>query len=444
MGSTVKLTTKEKIAYGLGDTGSNIVFQVVINFMMFFYTDVFGITAAAAGTLMLVVRAFDAITDPLMGAIADRTKSRWGRYRPYLLWMAIPYGLLAVIAFTTPDTTESNKLIYAYITYALMMVAYTAINIPYSALGGILTSDIRERASVQSWRFAMAKAGGLIIAVLTLPLVAFFGNGDDQLGFSLAMVVLSVIAIICFVACFAYTRERMTHSSEPVPVKKDIGAVLHNDQWWVVALITFVLLATVAMRGGVMPYYVSYYLQTESLVGTFVTVSMIGGIFGAFMANWGSKIMCKVKLMKLACVGIALTNIILYFVPQDLMYVALTITLLTQFFHMILIPILFSAIPDTVDYCEHKSGYGPMAMSFSGHLLSLKFGIAIGGALTGWILAGYGYQPNIQQSESALDGIRIIFAASPAIGALICLALLYFYKLDDKWSNSLQISKGQA
>lgn len=441
MSTTAKLTTKEKIAYGLGDTGSNIVFQVVINFMMFFYTDVFGITAAAAGTLMLVVRALDAITDPLMGAIADRTKSRWGRYRPYLLWMAIPYGLLAVIAFTTPDTTESNKLIYAYITYALMMAAYTAINIPYSALGGVLTGDIRERASIQSWRFAMAKAGGLIIAVLTLPLVAYFGNGDKQLGFSLAMCVLSIVAILCFVACFAYTRERVPQSKEQAPVKKDIHAVLHNKQWWIIALVTFFLLTTVAMRGGVMPYYVSYYLETESMVGTFVTASMLGGILGAFIANWGSKIICKVTLMKLACIGIAATNLILFFVPQDMIYVALTITLLTQLFHMILIPMLFSAIPDTVDYCKSKSGYGPMAMSFSGHLLSLKFGIAIGGALTGWILSAYGYQANVAQSISALDGIRIIFAASPAIGALICFGLLFLYKLNDSWSKTFHSEK---
>ncbi|WP_158966129.1 glycoside-pentoside-hexuronide (GPH):cation symporter [Paraglaciecola sp. L3A3] len=440
MESNVKLTTKEKLGYGLGDTGSNIVFQVVINFMMFFYTDVFGITAAAAGTLMLVVRVFDAVTDPLMGALADRTQTKWGRYRPYLLWMAIPYGLLAVIAFTTPDASDGNKLLYAYVTYALMMTAYTAINIPYSALGGVLTSDVRERASIQSWRFAMAKAGGLIIAAATLPLVAYFGDGDEQLGFSLAMVVMAIIAVLCFVGCFAFTKERVTVATNNVSIKKDISIVLHNKQWWIIAGVTFFLLITVAMRGGVMPYYVSYYLGMENLIGTFVTVSMVGGIIGALVSNWASRVMCKVKLMKLACIGITISNCILFFVPSEMMYVALFITLLTQFFHMMLIPMLFSTVPDTVDYSISQNGRGPMAMSFSGHLLSLKFGIAIGGALTGWLLAAYGYQANIEQSESSLTGIVTIFSASPAIGALVCLGLLQLYKLDDAWSKKLALA----
>ena len=158
----------------------------------YFYTDVFGITAAAAGTLMLAVRMFDAVTDPIMGGVADRTRTRWGSYRPYLLWVSVPYGLLAVLAFTTPDLSDGGKLIYAYITYALLMTAYTAINIPYSALGGVITKNTQERASVQSWRFMLAMVGGTLVAAATLPMVEFFGGGNEQKGFQMAMVVLSV------------------------------------------------------------------------------------------------------------------------------------------------------------------------------------------------------------------------------------------------------------
>lgn len=433
MSNSSKLSIKEKLAYGLGDTGSNIVFQVVIIYMMFFYTDVFGISAAAAGTLMLVVRLFDAITDPLMGALADRTNSRWGRYRPYLLWIAIPYGVLAVLAFTTPDTSEANKLIYAYVTYALMMTAYTAINIPYSALGGMLTRDTQERASVQAWRFAMAKVGGVMVAALTFPLVTYFGEGNKQLGFSLAMVVLSVIAILCFVACFAFTKERVVEVAKKVSIKSDILAVLRNDQWWIMAAVTFFLLITVAMRGGVTPYYVTYYLGQESLVSSFVTTSMVGGICGALFTGWAIKTICKVKLMKFACLGVAAANFILFNVPADMVYVAFIINFMTQFFHMIFIPILFSTIPDTADYGKEKNGNGPMAMGISGHLLSLKFGIAIGGALTGWLLSAYGYQANVIQTETASNGIVTIFSLSPAIGALIAFGLLHFYKLNQAW-----------
>lgn len=433
-----KLPVQEKFGYGLGDLGSNIVFQVVINFSMYFYTDVFGIGAAAVGTLMLVVRLFDAVTDPLMGGIADRTNTRWGRYRPYLVWIAIPYGILAVMTFTTPDLSDSGKLVYAYITYALLMTAYTAINIPYSALGGVITSDPQERASVQSWRFMLAMAGGALVTASTLPLVDFFGQGDRQHGFQMAMVVLSILAVLAFFGCFALTKEREdpTEKAEKQNMFGDFLSVLKNDQWVLVAVITFVLLVAVAMRGAATPYYVEYYLGGDgTMISVFMTSGMLAGIAGAMFANWLSAHACKVRVMRWAVVGVIGFHAVVLFIPPGQMMLALVFMTIANFCHMILIPYLFSAVPDTVDYGLERWGKGAMAMSFSGHLLALKIGIAFGGALTGWILAGVGYEPNVEQTATTLNGILFNLAGSQVLAGFVVLACLAFYKLNKQWAE---------
>ena len=196
------VSVKEKIAYGLGDTASNIVFQTVMLFLTFFYTDIYGISPAFVGTMFLAVRIIDAVTDPLMGAIADRTQSKYGKFRPYLLWFALPFGLISVLAFTTPDFGEEGKMIYAFVTYTLLMLVYTAINIPYCALGAVLTADPKERVSVQSYRFVFAMLGGLMVTALTLPLVEFFGQGDRAKGYQLTIMAMSVLGVLMFFGLF--------------------------------------------------------------------------------------------------------------------------------------------------------------------------------------------------------------------------------------------------
>ena len=203
------VSVKEKIAYGLGDTASNIVFQSVMLFLSFFYTDIFGISPAIVGTLFLVVRIFDAVTDPLMGAMTDRTQTKYGKFRPYLLWLALPFGVISVLAFTTPDFSEQGKVIYAFVTYALLMIAYTAINIPYSALGGVITGDPKERVSVQSYRFVFGMLGGLIVTACTLPLVDWFGAGDKAKGYQLTIAAMSAVGVLMFLVCFACTEARL-------------------------------------------------------------------------------------------------------------------------------------------------------------------------------------------------------------------------------------------
>lgn len=431
---TGRLTLKEKLGYGLGDTASNIVFQVVINFMMIFYTDVFGISAAAVGTLMLAVRLFDAVTDPVMGGLADRTRSRWGRYRPWLLFAALPYGGLAVLAFSTPDLSDNGKLIYAYITYAALMTVYTIINIPYSALGGVITGDPRERASVQSYRFAMAMVGGAIVTALTMPLVHHFSGGVDgdlARGYQITLGLLSAIAVVCFMVCFWTTRERVQEEAgaQKQSIAADLFLLLANRQWLIIAGITFFLLVLVAVRSAVTPYYVKYFLDREELVSQFITAGMMAAVAGALLTNFLTKYLCKVRLFQLANIGVVLFHLLLFIVPGDQLVLAFAAFMLANFCQMIVVPLMFSMVPDTVDYGARHGGNKNMAMAFSAHLLVIKLGLAIGGAMTGWLLAYYGYEANQAQTAQALTGIVVLVALLPAVCGLVNGVIIRFYRL---------------
>lgn len=440
------LTFREKLGYGLGDTASNIVYQAVINVLLYFYTDVYGITAAAAGTLLLVVRFFDAITDPIMGAIADRTRSKHGRYRPWMLWVAIPYGILAVAAFITPHASMGTKLVYAYISYALLMTAYTAVNIPYSALGGVMTDDSEERANLQTWRFAMAMVGGFLVTASVFPLAALLGGGNRQLGIPLAMIVMAIIGMLCFFGCFALTEEYVYHD-ENLPkgnALNDVKAMFTNSQWLIIALATLIIMTRGAMQSAAKPYFVDYYLinhltgtfaKTSNLLSLFLGLTMLAGVGGAMMANRLIRSYCKVKVMKLALCGTIVMNGLLFFVPREWIFQALSLTMLSNFFHMMFVPLLFSTVPDTVDYGIRKMGKGAMAMFCGGHLFALKAGNAIGGSLTGWVLALFGYHPNVAQTNRALFGIVFAFAGSTVIAASLVLVCLHFYKLTSGWQE---------
>ncbi|MBB5212532.1 glycoside-pentoside-hexuronide (GPH):cation symporter [Microbulbifer hydrolyticus] len=431
------ISIREKIGYGLGDTASNIVFQVVINFLLVFYTDVFGISAAAAGTLLLVVRIFDGITDPVVGGMADRTRSRWGRYRPYLLLMALPYAGLAVLAFTTPDLGENGKLVYAYITYTLLMTVYTAINIPYSALGGVITEDTTERASIQSYRFAMAMVGGALVSALTLPLVNLLGQGDKAFGYQMAMAVMAAVAALCFFVCFWSTRERVQPEADESGADKfnvknfagDFFNLFRNSQWAILAGATFFLLVLVAMRGAVTPFYVTYYFQSESLVSMFVTLPMLAGVAGAVSTNFLTKRFCKVRLFNWSMIGVIVTHAALLPLGRNQVYVALALAMAANFVHMIAIPLVFSMVPDAVDWFASKGHAKKMAMAYSGHLMALKLGLAVGGACAGWLLGYFDYVPNAEQSERTLNGIVLIYAAGPVICTLITMAIFRRYLL---------------
>jgi GPH family glycoside/pentoside/hexuronide:cation symporter len=451
------LSLREKFGYGLGDMASNIVYQAVINVLMYFYTDVYGIEAAAAGTLMIVVRLFDAITDPIMGGIADRTRTKWGRYRPWMLWIAIPYGALAVAAFITPDVSAGAKLVYAYISYALLMTAYTAVNIPYSALAGVMTSDKVERSGLQSWRFGMAMVGGFLVTVSIWPLSRLLGGGgapkDLQLGFPFAVALLAIVGVVALFGCFAWTRERTYPDEESqkgntpkASVLDDLAAMFRNSQWLIVTLAMFIIQIRGGLQGNVKAYFIRYYIDPdltgifairENFLALYMGLTMLAGVAGVFVANrlfmklgW-----CKVTVMKTALLGSLVPNALLLLVPRQWWEASLLLIMLANFFHMMFIPLLFAAIPDTVDYGLKTIGRGAMAMFFAGQLFALKMGISVGGGSAGWILGMFGYQANVEQTEHSLFGIKLAFAGAPLVAAILVVILLQFYKLKKGWEH---------
>ncbi|MBR9726837.1 glycoside-pentoside-hexuronide (GPH):cation symporter [Shewanella intestini] len=427
------ITTKEKIAYGLGDTASNIVFQTVMLFLTFFYTDIFGISPAFVGTMFLSVRLIDAITDPLMGALTDRTNTKWGKFRPYLLWFALPFGIISVLAFTTPDLSENGKMVYAFVTYTALMMVYTAINIPYCALGGVLTEDPKERVSVQSYRFVFAMLGGLMVSSMTLPLVEYLGQGDQAKGYQLTITAMSILGVAMFLACFWGTKERLHPPvNQSSSFRQDFSYLLKNDQWRVLSIAAVCLLSGMVLRTSLAIYYVKYYLNLPDSITLFITLGMLGNIAGCMLAEPLAKRVCKVK----AYIGLQLISAALciasYFVPSHHVELAFGLFIVWGFAFNMATPLLWAKMADAVDYGQYKTGVRITGMIYSSIIFFIKLGVAIGGAAAGWLLAGYGYHADAPQTTHTLDGILISFTIYPAIGSLLVAFVMRWYVLDNQ------------
>lgn len=438
------LSMKEKIAYGLGDTASNIIFQTVMMFLLIYYTDVVGLSPALVGTLFLVVRIFDAITDPLMGAMADRTKTKWGQFRPYLLWLALPFSVISVLAFTTFDLSDDGKIIYAFASYSLLMIAYTAINIPYSALGGVLTTEPKERVSVQSYRFVFGMLGGLIVAAGTMPLVEYFGAGDKALGYQYTMIAMSTLGLILFLLCFSGTKERVSPPPQQVSTfKQDMLSLWKNDQWRILCLAGLLLLSGQVLRGTLAVYYVKYYLVRADLITLFMTLGMIGSILGCALSQIVAKKFCKIKAYIALQSIAALICIISYFIAASQITLALSLFFLWSFFLQMATPLLWAKMADTIDYGHWKTGVRITGMVYSAVVFFIKLGVAIGGALAGWLLAYYGYQADVQQSDFTKHGILISFTLFSAIGSLLVAFVMRWYTLDSDRVNTIHLELKQ-
>lgn len=433
------LSVKEKMAYGLGDTASNIVFQTVMLFLAFFYTDIFGLSPALVGVLFLSVRLVDAITDPLMGALADRTRTKHGQFRPYILWLAVPFGLISVLAFTTPDISDSGKVVYAFATYGLLMLVYTAINIPYSALGGVLTTNMEERVTVQSYRFVFGMLGGLIVSALTMPLVDLFGDGDKAKGYQLTMAAMSAVGVIMFLICFWGTKERI----QPTPddntrIRQDLALLWQNDQWRILCLASFILLVGMVLRNTLAVYYVKYYLEKEALITYFITFGMIGNILGCACSAYMAKRVCKIRLYTRLQIIAGVISALSFFVDETMLIAAFAMHFLWGFFLQMATPLLWAKMADVVDYGQWKFGRRITGVVYSTIVFFIKLGLAVGGAMAGWLLAFYGYEADIMQDESTRDGILLSFTVIPAITFFVVAAVMRYYTLDRSKMLSIQ------
>ncbi|PLR50497.1 glycoside-pentoside-hexuronide family transporter [Chimaeribacter arupi] len=420
------LSVKEKIGYGLGDAASHIVFDNVMLYMMFFYTDIFGIPAGYVGTLFLLARALDAISDPCMGLIADRTRTRFGKFRPYVLFGAIPFGIVCVFTYSTPDLSMSGKMIYAAVTYTLLTLMYTVVNIPYCALGGVVTADPAQRISLQSYRFVLATAGGMLSTVLMMPLVSLIGGENKALGYQGGIAVLALVAVVMLAICFATTKERVSDEGTlKGTMREDLRDIWQNDQWRVVGWLTLLNILAVSVRGGAMMYYVTYILGNPAVFAMFLATYSVGNLFGSALAKPLTDWKCKVSVFWWTNAALAVLSLAMFWVPVSANITMFIFIFIIGVLHQLVTPIQWVMMSDTVDYGEWKNGKRLTGISFAGTLFVLKLGLALGGALIGWLLAGAGYQSGAAtQNAATLTSIIALFTLVPGIcyllSALIC------------------------
>lgn len=430
--SGTRLTPLEKIGYALGDFASNVVFQAVIIFLLPFYTDVYGLDPAEVATLFLVVRLLDMVTDPIMGMIADRTQTRWGRYRPYLLWFSIPFAALLVLTFVTPSFGQVGKLTYAYFTYGLLMLLYTAVNIPYCALNAAITADSQERVSANSYRFFFANLAGVLIGMFVPGLVDHFGNGNQQAGYPWAMGIFAAIAVLAFVGCFALVKERVVQAhSHKGTFGTDLKALFENDQWMIVAIAFFIVLVAIVLRASTQVYYVTWVLGSSELVGRFVTTGLIGVMLGATMAAHITRYMGKVSALIFIQFCVVLGCVAQYFATGGDVTFVFALFFITSFFIGMAAPVLFSMAADTVEYGELRSGRRLTALVSSGALFAIKLGVAVAGGLAPWLLSRNGYDAQAAtQTPEAINGIVLSFTIFPAVGHFLLIPIVSFYRLN--------------
>lgn len=455
--NTEKIQLKEKIGYGFGDAASSMFWKIFGMYSLFFYTDVFGITAAAAGTMFLVARLWDSFFDVFVGIMSDRTKSKYGKYRPYLLWFAIPFAVMGAITFFAPDFGETAKLVYAYVTYSLMMIVYSLINVPYASLLGAISSDPTERNSLSSYRMSFAFIGSFVTFMLLQPMIDFFAATFDSasvnqatdatvstspVGWVMGVGAIGLICVVLFLLSFSWTKERVTQieSEENVSIKQDLKNLFHNAPWWILVGTGLSALLFNAIRDSVAIYYFRDFVQVNyRMAGTgwdmttiYFLVGQAANLIGvmaapAISAKFGKK---RTYMIAILLAGVFSTGF--YFIPNNI-----TLILIFQFiisvFAGYVLPLLWSMFADIVDHQELLTGRRATGLIFSSSSMSQKLGWAFGAALSGWILAIYNYAPDaLQQSADTLFGEQIMISLFPAICAVVAFLGMLFYPLSDK------------
>lgn len=429
----------ERLGFGFGDFGFNLYWTTVASFLAAFYTDVFGIPAAAAGTMIFVTRILDAITDPLMGAVADRTESRFGKFRPYLLLGGIPLAAAGVLTFTTPELDGFGKLVWAYATYSFLMLAYTVVSMPYSALSGVMTARSQERTTLISARFLFAFTGGALVNKFTLPLVESLGNGDAARGWQLTMVLYGALAMLIFCITFATTRERIAPpQKEPTKPLEDIRDLLRNRPWLILFALAMIIMMTFTMRAGSAYYYFNYYVERPDLLPDYLFWQMVAYAGGALLAPVMTRFMDKAKLLMLLMGIVGGLSLLFYFVPKDMIWAIFTLNILISLSLGPKSPLTWSMYADTADYNEWKNGRRATAMTFSAASFAQKLGGSLGSAGMLWVLAAIGYVANQAQSGASQTGIALLQTVFPGLFALVAAVVIRFYDLTGSQLERIQ------
>nr|WP_094041347.1 MFS transporter [Priestia filamentosa] len=436
MNSSKSIKMKEKIGYATGDLACNFIYQTVSSYLLFFYTEVFGISAAAAGLMFLIVRIIDALMDPVIGTIVDKTNTKYGRFRPYLLYGAIPFAVVAILCFTTPEFSDTGKIIYAYITYILLSLTYSTVNVPYSALTSAITQDTKEIVSLTSIRMLFSNGGGMIVAFGVPFLAAIFtqATGNTGIGWQITMSIMGVTGAILLILSFLSTKERVQISEEESKVGyKDIFKQLRVNRPLVILCFLFLLNFGVnSIINSVGIYYVTYNVARPDLVKWYGLIGTLPALILMPLIPTLYKVMGKKKLLftALSCKAIGL--LALFIIPPSIVPLVFAGRLVSALGTITAGAFTWAMIPETIDYGEYKTGKRASGVIYSLVNFFFKFGMAIGGIVPGIILSKFGYVANHTQTTTALHGILLTMTVIPAIFIIIELFAIYLYKLDEK------------
>lgn len=435
----MKLTIKEKLGYSLGDTASHFVWDLVGFWLLIFYTDIYGLSPAMAGVIMFVGSIWDAVMDPVVGIVSDRTESRWGKFRPYLLFGSVPYAILAVMAFSTPDFGDTGKFIYALITCLLLRTAYAFVNLPYSSLGAVMTNDSNERAGLNTYRFIAAYIGQFIVTGAALYLVKWLGaignSGvvDQAQGYQYTVALFGVLSIAFFLIAFATTKERVSApKKQDNNVLRDFKYLFMNKAWIVLTVVGIVSFIMFAMQNAAIAYYFKYYIQDAENVQLF----NILGTVALIVALPLSKPLAKRFGNKAVYIGSSIISGVFFaliYVAGDNLPLVYTFNILAKMSYAPAVPLLWTMLADVADYGEWKFNRRTTGLTFSASVLAQKLGWAIGAAAAGWLLSATHFVANADvQSDEAMLGIRLLVSVIPGVLYASCALVLAFYDLDTK------------
>lgn len=455
-----KLSVKEKIGYSLGDLAANLVFQTLMTYLAYFYTDIYGLSPTDSSIIMLVVGLIAAfIFNPIIGVLADRTTTKWGKFRPWIFITAIPLGIIALLAFSTPNFAYQGKVLYAVVTYTLLLLFYASNNLPYSALSGVITGDMKERNSISAYRFVAVMFAQFFVQVFMLGIIKSAGGGNKAVGIEKVMMVLAIIGTIMLLITFLTTKERIVPKPEQKSsIREDLGDLIKNKPWIIMLLLTTLVFVTLAMKGGAYVYYFENYVNKEQLT-LFIQPILdflasigfnhfgndpVSAGFGLFNAGGIIFMIIGITLSKGLADKYGKRNVFgvflfistvfiiaFYFFPSTSIALMFFSQMLHGFFYGITIPLLWAMIADVADYSEWKNNRRATAIIFSAMMVGLKAGLSIGGALTTLFLGCFNYVPNSEkQTAVAVNGIKLLVSLFPAVPFLIGGVLLFFYEIN--------------
>lgn len=451
----MKVSFKEKVGYGLGDAASSMFWKLFTMYLLFFYTDVVGISAAVVGTMIFITRFWDAFLDVGIGIVADRTKSRWGKFRPYILWGAIPFGIAGILTFSSPDLSMTGKIVYAYISYSIMMIAYSFVNVPYASLLGVMSPNPKVRTELSSYRMIFAFLGSILVLLLVEPLVDLFSTGSGgavnlKLGWQLTAVVISIIAVLFFFLCFSWTKERVKPIKQEVnSVSSDLKDLVKNSPWWILLGASISTIMFNSIRDGVAVFYFKYnvteaplfevsFLKTNlALITLYLVLGQAANIVGILLATPVSARIGKKHTFFWSMVVATVFSVLFYFLNDANIGLILVYQFLISICAGAVTPLLWSMYADTADFSEWKTGRRATGLVFSASSMSQKLGGALGVAIVGWLLAYFGYVSGIVQPLETQFGIKMMMSLFPAIATAVSALFMFCYPLTDNKLNEI-------